>query len=168
MPLPSASASFLGRRGPRSTPNNLQRTFLSGDGGDQQQEEQAAPTSIGKAEMAAILSHVENGTGDENYVVMDVRGADEIMMGTGTMSDAVHILPLPQITSMAAFDISEASFEAQFGFPKPDAEDALVFTCKAGPRSRQAAQLAAAAGYATVLVYAGGADDWFGGELFYT
>lgn len=118
--------------------------------------------------MVEILSHVENGTGDENYVVLDVRGADEIMMGTGTMSDAVHVLPLPQITATGAFDLDKESFAAQFGFPKPNVEDSLVFTCKAGLRSQQAAQLAAMSGYQTILNYEGGADDWFGGELFYT
>ena len=55
-------------------------------------------TNIGKAEMTAILAHLENGTGDTNYVVLDVRGVDEIRMGTGKMSDHVHILPLPEIT----------------------------------------------------------------------
>ena len=51
--------------------------------------------------MAEILARVEDGTGDENYVVVDVRGADEILMGTGLMSSDVKNLPLPQITSVS-------------------------------------------------------------------
>ena len=118
--------------------------------------------------MAQILADAENGTGDANYVVLDVRNADEIMMGTGVMSDVVHVLPLPEIDSMGAFNMNAEVFEAQFNFPKPNVEDTLVFTCKAGIRSQQAAQLAAVAGYTTIIIYEGGADDWFGGELFYT
>ena len=60
-------------------------------------------------------------------------------------------------------------FEATFNFPKPSVEeDTVVFTCKMGGRSQQAAQLAAAAGYKNVVNYTGGADDWFGGEFVYT
>ena len=60
--------------------------------------------------MEEILSQLEGDNSDNNYVVIDVRGVDEIMMGTGTMSDKVRILPLPQITAMAAFDMDEKSF----------------------------------------------------------
>eukprot|EP00986_Skeletonema_menzelii_P011454 scaffold5903_cov81-Skeletonema_menzelii.AAC.10 len=145
--------------------NNLQRMFLSSDGSDQQPP---TLTNIDKAKMTEILSHVENGTGDKNYVVIDVRGEPEIMMGTGTMSEKVRILPLPQITMMAAFEMDEKSFEAQFNFPKPSLEDTLVFTCKMGGRSQQAAQIAAMSGYKNIINYTGGADDWFGGEFVYT
>ena len=67
----------------------------------QQQQQQPIPTTVGKTEMAEILARVEDGTGDENYVVVDVRGADEILMGTGLMSSDVKNLPLPQITSVS-------------------------------------------------------------------
>ena len=158
------NVSFLGRR---ATTTNLQRLLLSSDD-DQQQP--PTLTNINKTEMAEILSHLENGTGDStNYVVIDVRGEPEIMMGTGTMSEKVHILPLPQITMMGAFDMDDKSFEAQFNFPKPSVEeDTLVFTCKMGGRSQQAAQLAAMSGYKKVINYTGGADDWFGGEFVYS
>jgi len=118
--------------------------------------------------MAQILADAENGTGDANYIVLDVRNADEIMMGTGVMSEIVKVFPLPEIASMGAFNMNAEAFEAQFKFPKPNVEDTLVFTCKAGLRSQQAAQLAAVAGYTTIINYEGGADDWFGGDLFYT
>jgi rhodanese-related sulfurtransferase len=149
---------------------DLQRMFLSSDGGSDDDDQQPPTiTNIDKAEMTEIISHVDNGTGDKNYVVIDVRGEPEIMMGTGTMSEKVHILPLPQITMMGAFDMDDKSFEAQFNFPKPSAEeDTLVFTCKMGGRSQQAAQLAAMSGYKKIINYTGGADDWFGGEFVYT
>ena len=104
--LPSLSAppfSSLGHR--RGTTNDSRRLFLGSDSNDQHQDEeqqQPIPTTIGKTEMTEILAHVENRTGDENYVVMDVRGADEIMMGTGPMSSDVKNLPLPQITSVSS------------------------------------------------------------------
>ena len=149
------------------TSNNLQRTFLSGDDVEQQQP---VITNINKEKMTEILSHVENGTGgDANYVIIDVRGNEEIMMGTGLMNEKVHILPLPQITMMNAFDMDDKSFESQFNFPKPNVDDdTLVFTCKMGGRSQQAAQIAAMSGYKNIINYTGGADDWFGGEFVYT
>ena len=106
--LPSPSAppfSSLGHRRRRGTTNDSRRLFLGSDSNDQHQDEeqqQPIPTTIGKTEMTEILAHVENRTGDENYVVMDVRGADEIMMGTGLMSSDVKNLPLPQITSVSS------------------------------------------------------------------
>ena len=149
--------------------NNLQRTFLSGDDVEQQQP----ITNINKEKMKEILSYVENngtGGGDTtNYVIIDVRGNEEIMMGTGLMNEKVHILPLPQITMMNAFDMDDKSFESQFNFPKPSIDDdTLVFTCKMGGRSQQAAQIAATSGYKNIINYVGGADDWFGGEFVYT
>lgn len=86
--------------------------------------------------MEEILSQLE-GDNSDNYVVIDVRGVDEIMMGTGTMSDKVHILPLPQITAMAAFDMDEKSFEAQFNFPKPSTEDDTLVMQSAGGANRR-------------------------------
>ena len=120
--------------------------------------------------MADIISTLDNkDTGDTNYVVIDVRGQDEIMMGTGLMSEEVNILPLPELSMMGAFDMDEKSFEGQFNFPKPSMEDdTLVFTCKMGGRSQQAAQIAQQSGYKKIINYIGGADDWFGGEFVYT
>lgn len=161
----SVSSSVTKLSTPTATTNNLQRLFLSSDANN----EPTQITNINKEEMEEIISHVDNGTGDANYVVIDVRGEPEIMMGTGLMSDKVNILPLPQINMMGAFDMDDKSFEATFNFPKPSVEeDTLVFTCKMGGRSQQAAQLAAMAGYKNIVNYTGGADDWFGGEFVYT
>ena len=132
-------------------------------------DETSIITQINKEEMADILSKLENGSGDTNFVVIDVRGQDEIMMGTGLISDEVHILPLPELSMMGAFNMDEQSFEGQFNFPKPSMEDdTLVFTCKMGGRSQQAAQIAQQSGYKKIINYTGGADDWFGGEFVYT
>ena len=52
-------------------------------------------------------------------------------------------------------------FEENFGFTKPELDQTLVLTCKAGIRSMHAAQFAAQAGYTNLINYGGGADDWF-------
>ena len=119
--------------------------------------------------MIDIISLLDDNGADTNYVVIDVRGQDEIMMGTGLMSEKVNILPLPELSMMNAFSLDEQSFEGQFNFPKPSMEDdTLVFTCKMGGRSQQAAQIAQQSGYKKIINYTGGADDWFGGEFVYT
>jgi len=130
-------------------------------------DQTSAITQINKDEMEDIISNLENS--DTNYVVIDVRGQDEIMMGTGLMSEKVNVLPLPELSMMGAFDMDEQSFEGQFNFPKPSMEDdTLVFTCKMGGRSQQAAQISQQSGYKKIINYTGGADDWFGGEFVYT
>ena len=37
--------------------------------------------------------------------------------------------------------MSEDDFEEEYGFAKPDLDETLVFTCKAGIRSQAAAQM---------------------------
>lgn len=51
-------------------------------------------------------------------------------------------------------------FEDKFGFAKPKADQELVFYCKAGVRSRAAAQLAQQVGYKNVSEYPGSWMDW--------
>ena len=51
-------------------------------------------------ELQEILSHVENETGDKNYVVIDVRGDDEVAY-TGKIHPMVHTVPLPLIASVS-------------------------------------------------------------------
>lgn len=167
--VPSSRFSFLTRSTPSITNKysptahtsvrvrKSQAVFMST--GEQQQP---TLTHIEKAEMMEILSHVENGTGDVSYVVIDVRGFDEVA-STGKLSESVHTLPLPVIASAGAFKLDEETFEEEFQFPKPKPDETLVFTCKAGIRSQQAAQFAAMSGYTKLVNYVGGADDWFGG-----
>uniref|UniRef100_A0A7S1C083 Rhodanese domain-containing protein n=1 Tax=Corethron hystrix TaxID=216773 RepID=A0A7S1C083_9STRA len=117
--------------------------------------------NVGRAEMAEILSIAEVDGGEANYVVIDVRGEDEVVY-TGKLSEAVHTLPLPYIMN-GAFTMSSGDFEDTFGFPKPDADSStLVFTCKAGIRSFTACKVAALqGGYTKLINYNGGSNDWF-------
>ena len=64
-------------------------------------------------------------------------------------------------SQQGAFNLEDDDFEEAFGFSKPKESDTLVFTCKAGIRSQQAAQFAAMSGYKDLVNYMGGADDWF-------
>lgn len=93
---------------------------------------------------------------------MDVRNVDEIIQ-TGKLSPCVLTLPLPAIAQFNAFAMSEEDFEDQFGFEKPSYDETIVFSCKAGIRSMQAAQWAMMNGYTKIVNYTGGSMDWFRG-----
>ena len=98
---------------------------------------------IPKTQQTEIIEDVENSSRQESgYIIMDVRNMDEIAQ-TGKLSPCVESLPLPYIAQMNAFGMSAEDFEEQFGFEKPELDETLVFSCKAGIRSMQAAQLAA-------------------------
>ena len=95
----------------------------------------------------------------EDFVLIDVRGEDEVRSTGPLTSDAVT-LPLPDIMNMA-LGMDPDDFEDRYGFPKPDPSATLVFSCKAGVRSDTASQIAVESGYIKVINYTGGADDWF-------
>lgn len=118
-------------------------------------------TQINKQNLHEIIEDVENSSREESgYVIIDVRGYDEVAM-TGKVADCVETLPLPDIAQMGAFNMDDEDFEQQFGFKKPDVDETIVFTCKAGIRSMHASQYAAMSGYSNLVNYMGGADEWF-------
>ena len=95
----------------------------------------------------------------EEFLLIDVRGEDEVR-ATGALTEDAVTVPLPELVNQA-FLLPEEDWEDRFGFPKPSLESTLVFSCKAGVRSDQAAQLAMEAGYMKVINHLGGADEWF-------
>jgi len=110
--------------------------------------------------MTEIIDDVSSTSREEsNYVIIDVRGQDEIAY-TGKLNDCVETLPLPYI-AQGALAMEDEDFKAEFGFDKPALDETLVFTCKAGIRSQQAGQLAKMAGYTDILDYMGGSNEWF-------
>lgn len=119
-------------------------------------------TSIDKAQMSELIQAVEDSTSESpsEYVIIDVRNVDEINF-TGKLSPVVQTLPLPYIAQYGVFSMDAEEFEENFGFVKPELDQTLVLTCKAGIRSMHAAQFAAQAGYTNIINYAGGSDDWF-------
>jgi rhodanese-related sulfurtransferase len=62
--------------------------------------------------------------------------------------------------------LNEEEFEDRFGLAKPKAVEEVVFYCKAGVRSKAAAQFARQIGYRVVSEYPGSWIDWVkhGGE----
>ena len=109
---------------------------------------------IPREAMEEIIEDVANGgREDSGYVIIDVRGHDEVA-STGKLDEVVHTLPLPYIAE-GALSMDEDDFEEQFGFVKPSLDETIVFTCKAGIRSASAAKLAQMAGYTDLLDYAG-------------
>jgi rhodanese-related sulfurtransferase len=56
--------------------------------------------------------------------------------------------------------ITEEEFEDRFGFERPGKEKEVVFYCKAGVRSRTAAELARQGGWENVSEYPGSWLDW--------
>lgn len=70
--------------------------------------------------------------------MQDVREPSELD-STGWIPGAQNI---PVTTSPDAFFLSAGAFEDRFGFARPTAKQEVVFYCKAGVRSRAAAQLA--------------------------
>lgn len=119
-------------------------------------------TTIDKSQMTEIIRAMKDDvdTTNKNYVIMDVRNVDEID-STGKLSPVINTLPLPYIVQQGVFNLDNEDFENKFGFPKPEMDQTLVFHCKAGSRSTQAAQVALQAGYTKILNYTGGANDWF-------
>ena len=114
---------------------------------------------IGKEEMEEILDDYEQG--DSGYCVLDVRTEEEVE-ATGKLSEKVITCPLPKLKQVHAFELHPEDFEEEFGFPKPHFDETLVFTCAAGKRAQMAAELAAIDGYPNIVVYTGGANEWFG------
>ena len=98
-----------------------------------------------------IDDYESEGREGSGYVVIDVRGEDEVAF-TGKVSPNTHTLPLPLIAKEGedgAFNMDEEEFEETFGFAKPSMDETLVFTCKAGVRSYYGAQYAGKS-YATM------------------
>lgn len=116
---------------------------------------------VNREGLEEILEDIDRSGRDESgYVVIDVRGEDEIA-ATGKISPHAETLPLPLIAMNGAFNLEDEDFEDAFGFRKPGMDETIVFSCKAGIRSYQAAQFASMAGYSNLINYTGGADEWF-------
>ncbi|KAK8187797.1 Rhodanese-like domain-containing protein, partial [Phyllosticta capitalensis] len=90
-------------------------------------------------------------------LLIDVRSPAEY--AAGAIPCAVN---LPVNSAMDTLFASPEDFEDKLGFPRPDAKRPLVFYCKAGVRSRAAAELAKQAGFEDVREYPGSWLDWEG------
>ncbi|KAG9231399.1 rhodanese domain-containing protein [Amylocarpus encephaloides] len=96
----------------------------------------------------------ENPTSDTTLI--DTREPGEIQ-STGSIPGSINI---PIVSQPDSFFIPEDEFEDRFGFEKPGKEQQLVVYCKAGVRSRTAAEFARQAGFSNVVEYPGSWMDW--------
>ncbi|KAI1412197.1 Rhodanese-like protein [Hypoxylon sp. FL1857] len=90
--------------------------------------------------------------------IIDTREPSELSQ-TGRIPGALNI---PIASAPDSFHISADEFRDRYGFERPDPKDdgEVVFYCKAGVRSRAAAQIAREAGYKNVGEYPGSWLDW--------
>ncbi|KAI2473102.1 Rhodanese-like protein [Annulohypoxylon bovei var. microspora] len=116
----------------------------------------------------AITPGTDSSPGPEPKVtIIDTREPAELEK-TGRIPGALNI---PMMSSPDCFHIPAAEFRDRFGFdrPEPDPEDGaqIVFYCKAGVRSRAAAEIARQAGWKNVGEYPGSWIDWVqkGGDI---
>lgn len=120
--------------------------------------------NIGKEEMKEILAKYEEGGREgSRMVVIDVRTEPEVQ-STGKLSPSVETLPVQLILQRDVFKLDEDDFEELCGFPKPQPDETIVFSCAAGIRSVYACQAASMAGLSNIVNYMGGAHEWFSGR----
>lgn len=115
--------------------------------------------SISREKLKEILA-VYTSREESGVVVIDVRGEEEVV-ATGKISPVAETLPLPYIQQHRALAMDEQDFLDNFGFEKPRFDETIIFSCKAGIRSRVACQIARMEGYTDVINYTGGANEWF-------
>jgi rhodanese-related sulfurtransferase len=151
----SSSLERVGARG-RSMKKDIRRLMMSDD---RTPFDFSTFRSINKDKLKEILAEYKTRE-ESGMVLIDVRGEEEIM-ATGKVSPVAETLPLPYIQQQRVFAMDEQEFLDNFGFEKPRLDETVIFTCKAGIRSKVACQIAIMEGYADVINYSGGANEWF-------
>lgn len=89
-----------------------------------------------------------------DYLLIDVRNKDELIHG---MIPTAKNIPLPEVEH--ALDLTPEAFEKKYHFKKPTKQDSLIFHCRSGGRSQQAAMIAENRGY-QAKNYAGSIWEW--------
>ncbi|KAI1205716.1 Rhodanese-like protein [Annulohypoxylon truncatum] len=105
-------------------------------------------------------------TSKPRVTLIDVREPDEVRE-TGRIPGALNV---PIMSQADSFFLSADEFRDRYGFERPGdggEDEKIVFYCKAGVRSRSAAELAMQAGWKNVGEYAGSWLDWVknGGDI---
>lgn len=91
-----------------------------------------------------------------NRILIDTREPGELQQ-TGTIPGSLNI---PIKSRPDSFHITADEFEDRFGFERPAKDVEIVVYCKAGVRSRAAAELARQEGWEKVVEYEGSWLDW--------
>ncbi|XP_045137972.1 putative thiosulfate sulfurtransferase, mitochondrial [Portunus trituberculatus] len=103
----------------------------------------------------ADIEYEELAANLESFVVLDVRGRDEVKKA-GQIPGS-HCLPIGELED--AFELDDDTFQAKYGFAKPSAEQTLVTHCQMGGRARRAGDALAKKGL-QARVYVGSFGDW--------
>jgi rhodanese-related sulfurtransferase len=106
------------------------------------------------ANMPQVQAHLANPS--PGTILIDTREPNELQE-TGTIPGSINI---PITSKPDSFFISAEEFEDRMGFERPGKEKEVVFYCRAGVRSRAAAELARQAGWEKVGEYSGSWLDW--------
>ncbi|ORZ23528.1 Rhodanese-like domain-containing protein [Absidia repens] len=100
-----------------------------------------------------IQSIIKNQS--KEYRLIDVREKGELMQGYIPTANNVPLSKFQQ-----AWGLTEDDFEAEFGFPKPQANDKVIVYCQAGIRSAKAADYLSQIGYQKIQNYKGSYADY--------
>jgi len=146
----ATAASALHRQPPTARTRPQRRDFtttikqLQDDSGQNSSSSAASDLSIPPSTLYSF-EDIQSLTSkpEPNRILIDVREPSELA-ATGKIPGAHNV---PVSTSPEAFFLPSEEFEDKFGFARPSADDEVIFYCKAGVRSKAAAQLAGQAGF---------------------
>ena len=96
----------------------------------------------------------EDDAGHVDYILIDVRGDDE--MRYGVIPSSVHLC-LDDF--QFAWDLDGAEFKEKYGFDKPSKDDLIILYCRTGSSSAMAANFLEGKGY-NVKNYKGSVQEW--------
>ncbi|KAK0532995.1 hypothetical protein OC834_002278 [Tilletia horrida] len=96
-----------------------------------------------------------------NITIIDVREPDEVAQGI--IPSAVNV-PLSKFQTAFAGTGTGGNFVRDFGFDRPQFDDALIFYCRSGKRSQEALDYARAQGWWNSRNYTGSWLDWTANE----
>ncbi|KAM7361098.1 rhodanese domain-containing protein CG4456-like [Cochliomyia hominivorax] len=86
-------------------------------------------------------------------LLIDVREPKELQE-TGKIPTSINI-PLGQVGQELAASVDKAAFKAKYGRDKPEKNSEIIFHCRSGKRSQNAAELARTLGYENTKNYLG-------------
>lgn len=92
---------------------------------------------------------------DANKVLIDVREPSELE--SYKMPTSINI---PLQSAPGALGLPKDEFKEIFQFPKPEADQELIFFCLKGIRAKAAEELARSYGYEDTGVYPGSINEW--------
>ncbi|GBP88614.1 Rhodanese domain-containing protein CG4456 [Eumeta japonica] len=93
-----------------------------------------------------------------NILLIDVREPQELKE-TGQIPSSINI-PLGQIANELGPNVDRDTFKAKYGREKPEKNSEIIFHCRIGKRSQNAAELARTLGFQNTKNYLGSWLEW--------